>query len=451
MLTQVSAFVVMAGPVVLISLWAMHQTVRIFSFRRMTIPGFWYLSYLVIIFMPAFYVAASKPDGSAKSNYLFAVESALLTAPLGVLAMSMILRFRPIEIKPYFIAPIQKRGANLHLVLAYSIFLLGALGLMTLYVIEVGTIPFFYLITNLGAGDEIASLREDSFKLLNSRFTYAYAILSKLGFPFLITLALGYYLNTKRLNWLFLFLIATGSGVLYAAFSAAKAPVAAIFVMVFIFLYLYFGGKIGITWLVPGLILIFIFPIAVILLTYPVGLLIALRAIVLRLFDDPARQLYSYFEVVPQHLDYLHGATISFVAQLRGEPPFDLTNFVALYDNPTLIERGFTSASANAAFIGDLYANFGVSGVLIGGFLAGFLMQLMQIYLIRQPKTVSNLAIYSFLMLSFWFLHFTTLQTTLLSGGVVFVFILAWVIRICATFLRRTGTTSVHRQMSSVP
>lgn len=427
---------VVAFPILLTSLWLMHHCIRIFRIRNMTIPGLWYWSYLVMIFLPAFYVAAGKPDGSVKNSYLFGVSSVLLTAPLGVLAVSILLRLKPVEIKEYFAAAVKERPPSVHQVIAFSVFLLAAIALTTNYAIEVKNIPFFYLLGNVGAYDEVLSLRATSFKLLSSRLTYVYSVLRQMGYPFLIMVALGNYLKTRRVIWLFLFLVTLCSGFLFAAFSVAKAPVAIIFLTLFLFLYLFFGGAFKAKQLVFSLIIIFAFPVGVILLLQPeVGLRIAVKSTLIRLLDDPARQLYSYFEVVPEYLDYLCGSTISFVARFRGETAFNLTNYVALHDNPSLIARGLTSASANAAFVGDLHANFGVGGVLAGGFLAGFVMQGMQIFLLRQPKTISNLAIYSFVMYGFWFINLSALQTTLLSGGIVFVFMLALLIRIVEAIL----------------
>ncbi len=449
LMTKFSIFVMMAFPITILSFWLMQQTVRIFSIWRMTIPGFWYLSYLVMIFVPAFYVAAGKPDGPAKMNYLLAVISVLLTAPLGILSANIIFRFKRVEIKRYFAAPVKKRVLSDHLVLAYLIFLLGALGLTVLYVVEAGTIPLFYLIGNVGAYEEVQSLRETAFKLSGSRFIYIYSVLRQIGYPFLIMLGLGNYLVTRRLKWFFLFLAALGSGILYAAFAVAKSPVAMILLTLSLFLYLYFGKAMKVTQLILSVVIIFAFPIGVILLSQPqVGFLVALRAIVLRLFDDPARQLYSYFEVTPHYLDYLYGATISIVARLQGQSPFNLTNYVALFDNPALRERGLTSASANAAFIGDLHANFGLIGVLAGGVLAGFLMQSMQIYLLRQPKTIINLTIYAFLMFGFLFINLTALQTMLLSGGIIFAFILGWGVKVSEAFLKDSVSTALPRHHS---
>ena len=120
---------------------------------------------------------------------------------------------------------------------------------------------------------------------------------------------------------------------------------------------------------------------------------------------------------------------------------FDAPNYVFRYMFPLGLETG----NANAAFIGDLNANFGVIGVIVGGVFGGFLMQVVQIFLLRRQKTILNLAIYTFLIYAFAFLVQTSLPVTLLSNGVILALLLPWVIRGMEGFLRDTVRRSEWR------
>ena len=87
------------------------------------------------------------------------------------------------------------------------------------------------------------------------------------------------------------------------------------------------------------------------------------------------------------------------------------------------------SGSANAAFIGYFYVDFGLPGVFIGSFLTGVLVQFIQVVLTRSRKTVILLAVYAFLIYAFFNLSSLAVSTILLTGGVIMVFILYFAMR----------------------
>ncbi|MBU1615838.1 hypothetical protein KJ693_11110 [bacterium] len=418
------------------SLWVMSNQLNVLKLKYLTIPGFWYLTYLAMIFVPSFFVFFEH-NNPAGLRYLFAIGSVLLTVPMGIFFANLLLKFHKEEIKCYFNKPMQEEQVNLHLIITYLIFLVAAIGLTLMYVRDVETVPLFSMIRNPGECYFLAQLREESFKLLSSPFTYAYYFLRVLIYPFLIMISLGYYLCTRQEKWLFLFLITLFLGVLYASLSIAKLPVAAIFLLIFLFLYLYQGGRVSKKSTVLFLVLIFTFPIMVVLLSYgsKIELLGVLRAIGRRLFYVPAEILYYYFEIFPDQVDYLHGFSIEKVALLFDKQYFNIANYVFKYVFPKAkIESGF----ANVAFIGNLNADFGMTGVLIGGIITGVIMQTMQIYLLRQEKTILNIAVFSFLFFAFWLLNSISLPIVLLSNCAIFVFILSMMIKTTVSFFKST-------------
>ena len=101
---------------------------------------------------------------------------------------------------------------------------------------------------------------------------------------------------------------------------------------------------------------------------------------------------------------------------------FDTANYVGRYGYPEYIE----SVNANGAFIGDLNADFGLAGVLVGGVFAGALMQAIHIYVVRRRKTIFGLACYAFMVFAFWDLNSGSLPTLLASNGVLLVLLLCY-------------------------
>ena len=74
-----------------------------------------------------------------------------------------------------------------------------------------------------------------------------------------------------------------------------------------------------------------------------------------------------------------------------------------------------------AAFVGNLWADFGWLGVIGGSVAAGIVMQFVQVWLSRMRKSVVVLAAYASYLWCFAQLNLQSLAVTLLSGGVVFL------------------------------
>jgi oligosaccharide repeat unit polymerase len=403
------------------------------SLRRLTIPGVWYYSYLATTIIPALFLAAGT-DSPYVPPFLFAVIVTLFTAPLGMLLVNFGSGFGRHQIQTFFQAPVDRRPPRSAEIGAFLALLAVALALAVGYLVETPVIPLFYLIQNPGSAAIVASLREESFKLLESPFVYAYSVARNVVYPFLIALSLGYYLTTRRTSLLVLFLVTAVVGLFYAALSVAKAPVAVIMLVTVLFVYLYRGGHLSWRTLAIGFVAVFLFPVAVLFqslsgLGFDAGD-IAL-AILRRVFYVPAEVLYHYFVVVPDMVPYLNGRTIGRIQWVLGEEDINIANFVYRLMFPGRLESGLS----NTSFLGYLHADFGVPGILLGGALAGTLLQACQLWLTRRPKTVATLAAYSYLLWVAWKVNSQSLTQILLSGGVIVILLLVGLLRQGAAFL----------------
>lgn len=420
-----------SATVLIISGFLMQYTVGVFNLRRITIPGCWYLTYLATLFLPSFFVFFDV-NGSSRNTFLFAVHSALLTVPAGAFFVNIMCRFRRAEIDQYFKLPVQDQGTDLHVMVACLVALAVASGLVLKYVSEVPTLALSYIIYNPGDPKNASLMRQASFEGVGPVLRYVYHWLVLLVFPLLAMVSLGFRMVTKKMGWLAVFLGSLGVGALFAASSTAKSLVASLVLVIFLFLYLYRGGRVGMA-IVLSPVLVALYPLAIIMTIYwgEVDLGLALGAMGRRLFYLPAEVLYWYFELFQGN--YLYGRSIHKLSWLMGWEFFDTANYVGLYG----LHAKLQSINANGAFLGNLNADFGMPGVLAGGVIAGVVMQASQVYLIRRPKTIINLAVYAYLMLTFFMLHWTALPIVLFSNGALVALIVPWVFGISVRLLRK--------------
>lgn len=428
-----SAGLLACGCAIVVSGWLVHHAVGLHP-RRLSIPSVWFLAYLAVAAVPAFFVVWDK-DTPYVAPYLFGVFSTLIAVPAGMLLVNAATGFHRREIEGFFRAPVARAVPEPHQTAAYLVFIGVSLALTAAYLIEVPVIPLLYLIRNPGSAAILVGLREESFKLLDSPLLYAYDILRNVVYPFLIMVSLGYFLVSRQTRWMVAFLVTVSVGVFYAAATIAKIPVAVIVLTTILFLYLYVGGRVTLRTAVLGFVAVFSFPVLVVVQSLSglgISLGTILAALFNRLFYLPAEILYHYFVIVPDVLPYLHGQTIGRFQWVLGAAEFDISNYVFRYMFPERIDTG----TAPAAFIGYLHADFGVVGILAGSVVVGVVLQAIQLVLTRRPKTVVTLAAYAYMLWLAWKINAESFPQTVLSGGIIIIFVLVELLRLTESFFR---------------
>jgi hypothetical protein len=414
--------------VILISLWLVQKTVRLYDLNRMTIPGFWYFSYIIIMYIPGFsiYFEGIPPY---RDLFMFSMQSALITVPLGFLLINLILGVKTDEIKAYYDRPLKERESALSLGVTNWGFILGAVAITLLYLTEVQHIALLELLRNPGDWAYYQEVREESFNALRSSFVYAYSLLREMFYPFLIASTLGYYLRFRRRSWLFMFLLSALIGLGFASLSGAKGPPSIILMVLGIFIYLYKGGRINRFWIALWAVVLLMFPVFILVEAgggrswEALGLVFETLGI--RIFEASPLVAYKYFEIFPDEVGFLHGGSIQKLAWLTGRPYFNTGYYVLsrIFSNPP------ESGSAGGAFFASFYADFGMPGVLVGGLLTGVILQGIQVYLMRGEKTVAKMAVMAFMFYAFLALNGRALPVVLLGTGTVFALFLPIVVK----------------------
>lgn len=427
----------------------MQKSVKLFDIKHLTLVGFFYIFYILRIYIPSFIVYFNHP-GDYRDIFMFAVQSVLITFPLGVLLINGLAKFKTKEIKRYFQKPVETK-TNFHFRIVFWTLLIFGVAAALFHIFQMKTIPLFYLIKNPGDWQHAAILREGSLKLIPSvSLRYLAAWLKTLILPFLSLIGLGMFLISKKREknfWGISFIIALSFTLFYVSLTIAKSPVVVVFLMLFIFWYLFKSGRVSKKLWAIFFILVLAFPIFITLMRYPedgigpIRFLEVTKKIFIRIFYIPCKVLYPYFEVFPDKIDFLYGRSISLVP-LFGQEHFNVPNYVYKYSHEVGLLKGtyIESGNANAAFIGNLWADFGKTGVLLGSFLVGMLTQIIQIFLFRRKKTILSFATFAFLVYGFSGLISTSITTLLLTGGIIIVFILVFIIKILEQLFKEAVT-----------
>ena len=90
--------------ILILSVISMHSLIGVLSIKRITIPAAFYLTYIFMIYIPAFYVYEDY-IGDARNVYIVAVISVMVTVPIGIFLINYLCKFKRVEINNYFISP----------------------------------------------------------------------------------------------------------------------------------------------------------------------------------------------------------------------------------------------------------------------------------------------------------------------------------------------------------
>ena len=178
------------GTILLVaSLWLMHRGAWVLNPHRLSIAGFFYLSFIPMIYIPSFIVFFENP-GPYRYPFILGVMSSMITVPLGVLAANAVLRYDRAENERYFASPLQSSASNSAIFYVCLLVSLAAAALTIAYFsrVRIGSLPLVYMFSNPGDVTELTLLREDAFKLLDPRWGSESSTVLFYGFLFLRTL-----------------------------------------------------------------------------------------------------------------------------------------------------------------------------------------------------------------------------------------------------------------------
>jgi len=139
-----------------------------------------------------------------------------------------------------------------------------------------------------------------------------------------------------------------------------------------------------------------------------------------RFFEVNNEVIYQTFYVYPQYLPHTLGMNIGLLHSLFGTGE--------LLSAHTRVANffGAPDATFDSFFIGDAWVDFSYGGVIVMSLVVGFAVKAVDIFVMSLGKTPLSLALLGSCMYGLFQLQVTSAFTAFLSGGLVFIPLLAF-------------------------
>jgi hypothetical protein len=383
-----------------------------FSLGRFSLMGIFLASYSAMIALPSLYIRSVMPEVGGAWFYP-GVIAVLPLSCAGWWIAHRLLGLRRDGFATYASqqAQVTPGKAPFWVWLA----LVASCLLLALVHVAVSPVNPLQVLLSGATTEELALAREASFKTLPiPGVKYLFSWLLSVFFPFAVLWAFGRALLQRTFIWRLAAVAVIGIALLYATFTIAKAPAAMLVAMLFVFSFVVRGRPVPVVGMVAGCLLVLLIPAILVAAISDVGPLAVAGGIARRLFYVPAEALVFYFEAFDVEHAFLEGRSINMLSRLvDGEAPFPVANYIFHIIYPQGLETGLS----NAAFVGTMWANFAVFGLLIGPILAGGLIGFSEAVITRGPKTIIKASLHSILCLQVFFLSSRSINVAMLTGG----------------------------------
>lgn len=233
-------------------------------------------------------------------------------------------------------------------------------------------------------------------------------------YPLLSLIFIGISLQTKKISFIILALFCVTINAILALSLKSKGPFVHFLTSVLFFRFFIYKGRflilknkaillytITIIFLVSSLFYFMIAP----------SFLVAMKGVLLRAIKWPNYALLLHFKYFPDTCQFLGGRDIGLLCRIMG---WEYISSPALLSQLAFGKEG----NANALFISGLWVNFGYWGIVIGSFLLGMYLEWIQVWLVRGSKTVTRVALFSYLSIQVWILASISIFPALFAFGI---------------------------------
>ena len=244
---------------------------------------------------------------------------------------------------------------------------------------------------------EIGLIRsEGTNSLVNSwRFHFfPKYVLTAMSYVFIID-----YFKNKSSSMRILMIISVLSTIFYCIMNVMKGPLL-FYLWSLVFLYQYlFNFKLRLKHIISFSLFSLLFITSLLFLITNSNLSSIFEGIVNRVFAGSLSSSYYYVKIFPESLSFLGGLSLPNPMGILPFEHFELTKFMSL-EMFGLNELGAVG-SAPAPYWAEMYANFGLIGILLGSILIGMIFSIIHYYFKSNIKSNFNLALFVFLAFQF--------------------------------------------------
>ncbi len=387
------------------------------SLKYITIPSFFMVTYIMVLALPSILLYFDM-DHPIRATYLLAIQSILITFPIGVFLANLLVLHPNMGLNKTFHGGLTRTPRDLKLLPLYIFMLLSSIPILFLYFYYSEYVPLLEIIKAYPTDISSVVLRfseNDLPKLVH----FCYEILRRFILP--LCLAYTYFMSYLYKGvWKFLFIVIFLFALVISSLTLDRATPISLFIMIILSYLLarnkpivsVFKGKL-VAILIVALLLGGFISVSQYQTDFSFGLALSNSWYVFyyRLFYSPALMASYAFENFNYDAGFLYGNHIRLFSMLPG------------IDYVESLESG-PFVAAPVTFVGDLWRQWGWIGVIIGGFLIGFIFQLIQLLLFSSgPKTVSKLSVNLIMLVgSIWIIYGNVLgimSTSVLAIGIL--------------------------------
>jgi len=350
----------------------------------LTLPAVFLATYFVLMSVPSISVY-SQMDHYIKNTYFLAIQSVLITFPLGVIAANACFDRPNLRISQFARSRIHKTTGDIQLAKLVLNSFWGAVGVAVVYVSYVEFVPILKMFFDFSNQIDDISLRF-SVSEVPRVLLFCLAISRSLVLPICV-LYLFFMSRTRHTHWRKKFYLVFISSLIVTSLTLERAPPMALCMMLLFGVALYspsgpfslpafrgYATVLSIALLLTGLISAFQYSSDVNSGDIRAGVE---HVVVNRILRASAQAAAWAFEEFPDASDQLHGQYVRMFALLTGGEYLESRYAPKLVILPV-------------SFVGDLWRNWGWPAVLIGGGVLGYVFQWIQLVLFYRKNITSS-------------------------------------------------------------
>ncbi len=408
--------------------WRFSKSAGI-EFTRLSILGFLliyifvfqYLGFPILYFRLDEYRAEFVTDDTIILNTFFITSTSVFLIIVGAVLAKLATRWGRVAIT----APWRVGGflpmARAQSVVAWSV---GAAccAVLISYVQKVGLMQLA-LVVALGAGaagDVDSARSEMSNAFAGGYFWFQLFMQHGLLYVFLVFFASWLMFRDRHRIGAFFF----GASVIFAFLMTGEKSLFGSLVIACFLVYTCVEKRGGVPLKAAGIMVAGV--IGVIALLYQVfsgaqGLFPSIELVISRTLTGALQPAYHYVAMFPEVQGYLLGRSFPNPAGIFPFEPFLLTEEVMNYVDPTGVSRGIVGTMPTI-FWGEMYANFGMSGVVVSSLLIGFVLWCLDAMLLRRLDSPWTVALFVWSMVHYSSLAITSFSTFIIDIPLALVF-----------------------------